>query len=231
MRRLKIWIFVLAILALLSVPAIAQQDNKAWLPLISQRGNEVTSADSRLVGVGITPAERPAHIPADWVQHPDGPDGKPSWGPDMSKSPPLFEGMSGPTAVEPGKVTHLAGKETAGQEIALIGGRTVKLPPDVYTKFYISTGQCIAGEKLADGTWVQWPDCPETPLRILARDGTVDTILLLKDGRTIVQTENPETFKRVTQAFADVIQQTGRTSQLDPRLPYLPQEMKQHALP
>jgi hypothetical protein len=183
----------------------------------------ITSATNKLEGDGITPAERPAHIPADWVQHPDGPD--------TSNAPPSFEGVEGSTQVEPGGIIYMSGKETLGQTITLVDGNVVKLPADVYTKHYVGEVFCILGEELEDGTWIPWPPCPETPFRILAREDTVDTILFMQDGSFMVVTENPATLERVAATFADVIEQTGKTPIMDPRLPFVGEEMKTNALP
>lgn len=213
---------ILAVIVVFSLPILAQQDSRIWLPFITT-GDKVEIAE--LVGkpVGITPAERPEGIPTDWIQHPDGPDGKPAWGPDTSNAPPTFLGSDNPPVVEPGGIIYMSGSETLGEEIDMGNGLKVKLPPDVWTKAYVEEVLCAFEEGV--------PPCLETPFRVLAREGTTDTIILLRDGSFVVETENPATLARVATTFFDVTAQTGKTPIMDVRLPFVGQELKEHALP
>lgn len=216
--------FLVIILALLSGTVIAQQGNKAWLPFVAGGDGAVRDAS---LGIGITPAERPGHIPADWVQHPDGPDGAASWGPDTSNAPPSFEGVQ--SAPEPGGIIYAAGKETKGREVFV--GKLVKMPNDMYVEHYITEQTCSIGEVEIDGKTYTLPPCLPSPLQILAREGTSDTIILLQDGQLVVQTENPETFARVVATFSEVTSQATKPPIMDPRLQQLPPGGKAHALP
>lgn len=189
-----------------SLPVYAQQENRVWLPIIGT-GATVKEAS----------AERPKDIPEDWIQHGKGPDGAPSWGPPFDK--PVSQNVIAELGIQVGPDLIVAGEETIGQTIDLSDGKKIKLPDNVYVEHYVISVFCIAG----------YP-CPDTPHRILAIKSSTSKLIMHKDGRLLVPTENPIVFARIQADFISVIEQVGQPAAMDPALPFLKEWMKTHAI-